>query len=168
MISCQLLFCRQSLLHHTYVGCIKALMNSPVRQLHIATVAQGCNVYPILPQDGRAHVLAHPTGITIIAQSIRTRSIRTKILGLPTSPSFPPCHTPIPNTHTFSQHLKFLEHCAWFLEGTRRFSRPWNTFRSLQWKEYVFRYTGMAASCACAVHHSQCSWEINGRSDTAH
>lgn len=52
---------RQSQLHYSLIGCIKALMNNP---------------------DGRAHVLAHPSGIAIIAQSLRTSNIKIKILVL--------------------------------------------------------------------------------------
>lgn len=37
---------------------------------------------PLITQDGRAHVLVHPNAITIIAQSLKTSSTRTKILGL--------------------------------------------------------------------------------------
>ena len=33
-------------------------------------------------QEGRAHVLAHPTGITIIAQSLKTNNPKIKVLGL--------------------------------------------------------------------------------------
>ena len=32
-------------------------------------------------QEGRAHVLAHPTGITIIAQSLKTNNPKIKVLG---------------------------------------------------------------------------------------
>ena len=38
-----------------------------------------CSCCPM--KDGRAHVLAHPTGIQVIAQSLRTLNIRTKSLG---------------------------------------------------------------------------------------
>lgn len=33
-------------------------------------------------QNGRAHVLAHPTGISTVAQSLRCENIRTKIAAL--------------------------------------------------------------------------------------
>ena len=36
-----------------------------------------CNY--IFPQEGRAHVLSHPTCINVIAQSLKTNCIRTKI-----------------------------------------------------------------------------------------
>lgn len=52
---------RGSQLHFTVIGCTKALMNNT---------------------DGRAHVLAHPMGIVIIAQSLRTLNVKTKILAL--------------------------------------------------------------------------------------
>lgn len=52
---------RQSQLHYTLLGCIKALMNNA---------------------EGRAHVLAHPTGITIIAQSLKTNNPKIKVLVL--------------------------------------------------------------------------------------
>ena len=68
-------------------------------------------------QDGRAHVLAHPTGITVIAQSIRTRSIKTKILGLPTQP--PPL-PPSPPSHT---HTTFSKHKTHFYST----GNPWST-----------------------------------------
>lgn len=37
--------------------------------------------YVISLQEGRGHVLAHPRGIAVIAQSIRSTNIKTKILG---------------------------------------------------------------------------------------
>uniref|UniRef100_A0A1X7UZJ0 FH2 domain-containing protein n=2 Tax=Amphimedon queenslandica TaxID=400682 RepID=A0A1X7UZJ0_AMPQE len=52
---------RQSQLHYIILGSIKALMNN---------------------SDGRAHVLAHPTGITVIAQSLKTNNNKIKILTL--------------------------------------------------------------------------------------
>ncbi|XP_032228211.1 disheveled-associated activator of morphogenesis 1-A [Nematostella vectensis] len=48
----------QSKIHTAVIGCFKALMNS---------------------SHGRAHVLAHPTCIDIIAQSLLTENIKTKI-----------------------------------------------------------------------------------------
>lgn len=90
-----ILFCRNSTLHYAIIGCVKALMNSPVSAiLHIFTLSRR-HIYhahtesmvllsffsPTL-QDGRAHVLVHPNAITIIAQSLKTSNARTKILGL--------------------------------------------------------------------------------------
>eukprot|EP00095_Tigriopus_kingsejongensis_P000197 snap_masked-scaffold41_size498431-processed-gene-1.12 protein:Tk00197 transcript:snap_masked-scaffold41_size498431-processed-gene-1.12-mRNA-1 annotation:"disheveled-associated activator of" len=49
---------RQSILHTTALGCLKAMMNN---------------------STGRSHVLAHPTGIKIIAQSLNTENNKTKI-----------------------------------------------------------------------------------------
>ncbi|EEB13246.1 Disheveled-associated activator of morphogenesis, putative [Pediculus humanus corporis] len=48
----------QSSIHTSLIGCLKALMNN---------------------SNGRAHVLAHPTGLNIIAQSLSTENIKTKI-----------------------------------------------------------------------------------------
>lgn len=48
----------QSPIHTSVIGCLKALMNN---------------------SQGRAHVLAHPNCINIIAQSLATENIRTKI-----------------------------------------------------------------------------------------
>ncbi|XP_023719898.1 disheveled-associated activator of morphogenesis 1 [Cryptotermes secundus] len=48
----------QSSIHTSLIGCVKALMNN---------------------SNGRAHVLAHPTGINTIAQSLSTENIKTKI-----------------------------------------------------------------------------------------
>ncbi|XP_076273248.1 disheveled-associated activator of morphogenesis-like protein isoform X2 [Rhynchophorus ferrugineus] len=48
----------QSSIHTGIIGCVKALMNNSI---------------------GRAHVLAHPTSINIIAQSLSTDNIKTKI-----------------------------------------------------------------------------------------
>jgi dishevelled associated activator of morphogenesis len=49
---------RQSQLHYVIIACIKALMNN---------------------QKGRAHVLAHPVGIKIVAQSMKTHNVKIKI-----------------------------------------------------------------------------------------
>ncbi|XP_059086529.1 disheveled-associated activator of morphogenesis 1-A-like isoform X3 [Tigriopus californicus] len=49
---------RQSVLHTAVLGCLKAMMNN---------------------STGRSHVLAHPTGINIIAQSLNTENNKTKI-----------------------------------------------------------------------------------------
>ncbi|ENN80142.1 hypothetical protein YQE_03428, partial [Dendroctonus ponderosae] len=51
-------FTAQSSIHTSIIGCVKALMNN---------------------STGRAHVLAHPTSINIIAQSLSTENIKTKI-----------------------------------------------------------------------------------------
>ncbi|XP_018324678.1 disheveled-associated activator of morphogenesis 1 isoform X2 [Agrilus planipennis] len=51
-------FTSQSSIHTSIIGCVKALMNNSM---------------------GRAHVLAHPTSINIIAQSLSTENIKTKI-----------------------------------------------------------------------------------------
>ncbi|XP_044737044.1 disheveled-associated activator of morphogenesis 1 isoform X2 [Chrysoperla carnea] len=48
----------QSSLHTSLIGCIKALMNN---------------------SHGRAHVLAHPTGINVISQSLSSENIKTKV-----------------------------------------------------------------------------------------
>ncbi|KAG7328027.1 hypothetical protein KOW79_007971 [Hemibagrus wyckioides] len=48
----------ESQIHTSLIGCIKALMNNT---------------------QGRAHVLAHPESINIIAQSLSTENIRTKV-----------------------------------------------------------------------------------------
>lgn len=48
----------ESQLHTSLIGCIKALMNN---------------------SQGRAHVLGHCEGINIIAQSLRTENIKTKV-----------------------------------------------------------------------------------------
>lgn len=48
----------QSSIHTSLIGCVKALMNN---------------------SNGRAHVLAHPTGINTIAQSLSTENIKTKV-----------------------------------------------------------------------------------------
>ncbi|EEC07046.1 disheveled associated activator of morphogenesis, putative, partial [Ixodes scapularis] len=48
----------QSPIHTSLIGCVKALMNN---------------------SNGRAHVLAHPTAINTIAQSLSTENIKTKI-----------------------------------------------------------------------------------------
>ncbi|XP_066141423.1 disheveled-associated activator of morphogenesis 1 [Euwallacea fornicatus] len=48
----------QSSIHTSIIGCVKALMNN---------------------STGRAHVLAHPTSINTIAQSLSTENIKTKI-----------------------------------------------------------------------------------------
>ncbi|XP_062616662.1 disheveled-associated activator of morphogenesis 1-like [Saccostrea cucullata] len=48
----------QSSIHTSVIGCLKALMNN---------------------SQGRAHVLAHPNCINIIAQSLATENIRTKV-----------------------------------------------------------------------------------------
>ncbi|XP_060532378.1 disheveled-associated activator of morphogenesis 1 isoform X2 [Cylas formicarius] len=51
-------FTAQSSIHTSIIGCVKALMNN---------------------STGRAHVLAHPTSINTIAQSLSTENIKTKI-----------------------------------------------------------------------------------------
>ncbi|XP_017787328.1 PREDICTED: disheveled-associated activator of morphogenesis 1 isoform X2 [Nicrophorus vespilloides] len=51
-------FTAQSTIHTSIIGCVKALMNN---------------------STGRAHVLAHPTSINTIAQSLSTENIKTKI-----------------------------------------------------------------------------------------
>ncbi|CAH1159429.1 unnamed protein product [Phaedon cochleariae] len=51
-------FTAQSSIHTSIIGCVKALMNN---------------------STGRAHVLAHPTSINTIAQSLGTENIKTKI-----------------------------------------------------------------------------------------
>uniref|UniRef100_A0A1B6C417 FH2 domain-containing protein n=1 Tax=Clastoptera arizonana TaxID=38151 RepID=A0A1B6C417_9HEMI len=48
----------QSSVHTSLIGCVKALMNN---------------------STGRAHVLAHPTAINTIAQSLSTENVKTKI-----------------------------------------------------------------------------------------
>ncbi|XP_065208750.1 disheveled-associated activator of morphogenesis 1 isoform X3 [Planococcus citri] len=48
----------QSSVHTSLIGCVKALMNN---------------------STGRAHVLAHPTAINTIAQSLQTENIKTKV-----------------------------------------------------------------------------------------
>ncbi|KAF5898715.1 disheveled-associated activator of morphogenesis 1-like isoform X1, partial [Clarias magur] len=48
----------ESQIHTSLIGCIKALMNNT---------------------QGRSHVLAHPESINIIAQSLQTENIRTKV-----------------------------------------------------------------------------------------
>merc|ERR1719242_1914026 len=48
----------QSVIHTAALGCVKALMNN---------------------STGRAHMLAHPTGVNIIAQSLGTENIKTKV-----------------------------------------------------------------------------------------
>ncbi|KAK7601114.1 hypothetical protein V9T40_008555 [Parthenolecanium corni] len=48
----------QSSVHTSLIGCVKALMNN---------------------STGRAHVLAHPTAINTIAESLQTENIKTKI-----------------------------------------------------------------------------------------
>ncbi|VEN48316.1 unnamed protein product [Callosobruchus maculatus] len=54
-------FTAQSSIHTSIIGCLKALMNN---------------------STGRAHVLAHPTSINTIAQSLSTENIKTKIAAL--------------------------------------------------------------------------------------
>jgi dishevelled associated activator of morphogenesis len=54
-------FTAQSSIHTSMIGCVKALMNN---------------------STGRAHVLAHPTSINTIAQSLSTENIKTKIAAL--------------------------------------------------------------------------------------
>lgn len=54
-------FTNQSSIHTSIIGCLKALMNN---------------------STGRAHVLAHPTSINTIAQSLSTENIKTKIASL--------------------------------------------------------------------------------------
>lgn len=54
-------FTAQSSIHTSIIGCVKALMNN---------------------STGRAHVLAHPTSINTIAQSLSTDNIKTKIAAL--------------------------------------------------------------------------------------
>lgn len=49
----------ESQVHTSLIGCIKALMNN---------------------SQGRAHVLGHCEGINIIAQSLATENIKTKVL----------------------------------------------------------------------------------------
>ncbi|XP_049825993.1 disheveled-associated activator of morphogenesis 1 isoform X2 [Aethina tumida] len=51
-------FTAQSSIHTSLIGCVKALMNN---------------------STGRAHVLAHPTSINTIAQSLSSENIKTKI-----------------------------------------------------------------------------------------
>ncbi|XP_065343760.1 disheveled-associated activator of morphogenesis 1 [Cloeon dipterum] len=51
----------QSALHTALIGCLKALMNN---------------------SNGRAHVLAHPTGISTVARSLRCENIKTKVAAL--------------------------------------------------------------------------------------
>lgn len=48
----------ESQIHTSLIGCIKALMNN---------------------SQGRAHVLSHPESINIIAQSLATENIKTKV-----------------------------------------------------------------------------------------
>ncbi|KAM9466291.1 disheveled-associated activator of morphogenesis 1-A [Clarias gariepinus] len=48
----------ESQIHTSLIGCIKALMNNT---------------------QGRSHVLAHPASVNIIAQSLQTENIRTKV-----------------------------------------------------------------------------------------
>merc|ERR1719195_2154961 len=48
----------QSNIHTAALGCVKAVMNNSI---------------------GRAHVLAHPTGVNVIAQSLSTENIKTKV-----------------------------------------------------------------------------------------
>ena len=69
---------------------------------HLHFIRQYCAaVFHVLvsPQDGRAHVLAHPNGITVIAQSIRTNNIKTKTLGLP-------AHTAVPSKARPTIHVQ--------------------------------------------------------------
>ncbi|XP_072154461.1 disheveled-associated activator of morphogenesis 1 isoform X3 [Bemisia tabaci] len=54
-------FSAQSSVHTSLIGCVKALMNN---------------------STGRAHVLAHPTAINTIAQSLSTENIKTKVAAL--------------------------------------------------------------------------------------
>ncbi|KAJ8986080.1 hypothetical protein NQ317_003374, partial [Molorchus minor] len=54
-------FTAQSSIHTSIIGCFKALMNN---------------------STGRAHVLAHPTSINTIAQSLNAENIKTKIAAL--------------------------------------------------------------------------------------
>ncbi|XP_018564843.1 disheveled-associated activator of morphogenesis 1 [Anoplophora glabripennis] len=54
-------FTAQSSIHTSIIGCFKALMNN---------------------STGRAHVLAHPTSINTIAQSLSAENIKTKIAAL--------------------------------------------------------------------------------------
>ncbi|XP_028903172.1 disheveled-associated activator of morphogenesis 2 isoform X2 [Ornithorhynchus anatinus] len=48
----------ESAIHTAVIGCVKALMNNT---------------------QGRAHVLAHPESIDVIAQSLRTENVKTKV-----------------------------------------------------------------------------------------
>lgn len=71
------------MLHYAIIGCVKALMNSPVSTNVVFSHIRTVSLHLSLPtQDGRAHVLVHPNAIAIIAQSLKTSITRTKILGL--------------------------------------------------------------------------------------
>lgn len=70
------------MLHCAIIGCVKALMNSPVSTKNILSCTYCLFTLPLPIQDGRAHVLVHPNAIAIIAQSLKTSITRTKILGL--------------------------------------------------------------------------------------
>ena len=75
----------QSSIHAALLACLKALMNNSVSDLGTAAILQSRVaefVFPLSPQTGRAHVLAHPTGINVIAQSLNSENTRTKIAAL--------------------------------------------------------------------------------------
>eukprot|EP00794_Sanderia_malayensis_P020228 gene20228-22204_t len=79
----------QSAIHTACIGCLKALMNnSNYPWNHVGLLLDGCEAVnfssssPRLPhtqQHGRSQVLAHSTCINIIAQSLITENIKTKV-----------------------------------------------------------------------------------------
>lgn len=68
-------------LHSSLIGCLKALMNNSVSR-KVSLETDKCHSIFSISQTGRAHVLAHPTSINIIAQSLAADNIKTKIAAL--------------------------------------------------------------------------------------
>ena len=73
----------QSSIHSALLACLKALMNNSVGSATNSYFFEPfeytikSNIFAL--QTGRAHVLAHPTGINVIAQSLHCESTRSKV-----------------------------------------------------------------------------------------
>ena len=77
--------CSQSKIHTAIIGCFKALMNCSV-SIHFTGIIDSIieingGFCCFVLQHGRAHVLAHPSCINVIAQSLLTENLKTKIQG---------------------------------------------------------------------------------------
>ena len=75
-----------SSIHTSIIGCLKALLNNSVSGQHVQIECQlvpfnssSISHHSFYQQQGRAHVLAHPKCINVIAQSLRVGNERTKI-----------------------------------------------------------------------------------------
>jgi len=67
----------QGSVHTALLGCLKALMNNSVRNRVDRLNHFNCLHFPA--QTGRAHVLAHPTAVSVVAQSLSCENVKTKV-----------------------------------------------------------------------------------------